>query len=117
MPNASLYKGDFTKGLEQNLLKNKYDAIVATYSLHHIKDEEKSKFINNLLNLLNENGKIFIGDVMFKTRIDLENLKNEIGDSFDSSEYYFVIDEIKDKFRNLKFEQFSFCSGVIEIKR
>lgn len=115
MPNAMLFKGDFTKGLDENLLNKKYDAIIATYSLHHLKDESKPFFINNLLSLLNENGKILIGDVMFKTRNDLEELKNKIGDSFDSSEYYFIIEELKDKFKNFKYQEFSFCSGVIEI--
>ena len=117
MPNANLYKGDFSKGLNENLLANKYDAIISTYALHHLKDNEKPVFINNLLSLLNENGKILIGDVMFKTRNELEDLKSKIGESFDSSEYYFVIDELKDKFNNFKFQEFSFCSGVIEISK
>lgn len=117
MPDANLFKGDFSKGLNDNLLNNKYDAIISTYALHHLKDNEKPNFINNLLSLLNDDGKILIGDVMFKSRNDLENLKNEIGDSFDSSEYYFIIDELKDKFKNFKFKEFSFCSGVIEISK
>lgn len=48
MPEASLYCGNFTPGLKDELKKNKYDAIIATYSLHHLKDERKISFIREL---------------------------------------------------------------------
>ena len=35
MPDAILLEGDFTQGLVEPLTRKKYDAIVATYSLHH----------------------------------------------------------------------------------
>ena len=52
----------------------KYDAIVSTYALHHLTDEAKITFIQQLLPLLNAGGKIFIGDIAFQTREDLEQL-------------------------------------------
>ena len=48
MPKAELYQGDFTKGLVETLKQNRYDAIVATYSLHHLTDAQKVVFIENL---------------------------------------------------------------------
>ena len=33
MPDATLYFKDFSEGLDEELLANKYDAIFATYSL------------------------------------------------------------------------------------
>lgn len=78
MPKSKLFKGDFSKGLVNELKKQKYDAIIATYSLHHLEDEEKINFINELLSLLNENGKIYIGDVAFETRDDLEKCKKSV---------------------------------------
>lgn len=44
MPEAKLYQGDFSKGLTAELRKQRYDAIIATYSLHHLTDAEKVRF-------------------------------------------------------------------------
>ena len=42
MPGAHLYQGDFTQGLVEPLQTQNYDYIVATYSLHHLTDEQKT---------------------------------------------------------------------------
>ena len=115
MPNAKLYFKDFSHGLDEALLKNKYDAIIATYSLHHLADEDKTSFIKLLLPLLNDGGKILIGDVAFNTRHELEICKNQAGSDWDSEEFYFVYDEIKDSFPNSSFDQISHCAGIITI--
>lgn len=52
MPTAKLFQGDFSNGLERPLLLNKYDAIITTYSLHHLTDTQKVNFIKSLLMLL-----------------------------------------------------------------
>ena len=51
MPDARLYQGDFSQALVEPLRTRKYDAIVATYSLHHLSDEGKVEFISTLLPL------------------------------------------------------------------
>lgn len=38
MPKAQLFIGDISNGLVDQLLEYKYDAIIATYSLHHLSD-------------------------------------------------------------------------------
>lgn len=116
MPKAKLYFKDFSHGLDEALLANKYDAIVATYSLHHLADEDKIDFIKSLLSLLNEGGKIFIGDVAFKTRYELEICKHQAGKSWDDEEFYFVYNEMKDKFPTATFNQISHCAGIITIE-
>ena len=115
MPEATLYAGDFAKGLCQGLLGKKYDAIIATYSLHHLTDEEKIPFIKSLLSLLNPCGKIYIGDVAFESREDLENCKEKSLAYWDNEEYYFVYDELKASFPSLCFEKHSFCAGLLKI--
>ena len=117
MPKAKLYFKDFSHGLDEALLTNKYDAIIATYSLHHLVDEDKLDFIKSLLPLLNDGGKILIGDVAFKTRHELEACKNHAGRSWDDEEFYFVYDEMKDKFSTATFNQISHCAGIITIKK
>lgn len=115
MPNSKLFKGDFSKGLAKELKEQKYDAIVATYSLHHLEDEEKITFIKELLSLLNENAVIYIGDVAFETRMELEECKKKCGEHWDNDEIYFVYEEIKKEFPNSEFTKYSDCAGMIKI--
>ena len=116
MPNAKLYFKDFSHGLDEALLANKYDTIIATYSLHHLEDGDKTNFIKSLLPLLNDGGKILIGDIAFKTRHELEICKHQAGKSCDDEEFYFVYDEMKDKFPTATFDQISHCAGIITIE-
>ena len=116
MPHAKLYFKDFSHGLDEALLTNKYDAIIATYSLHHLADEDKTNFIKSLVPLLHDGGKILIGDVAFKTRDELEICKNHAGHAWDDEEFYFVYDEMKDKFPTATFNQISHCAGIITIE-
>ena len=115
MPNANLYQGDFSKGLVKELNNCKFDYIIGTYSIHHLDDEQKVAFFHELLNHLNEGGKILIGDVAFETRAELEKCKADAGDAWDNDEIYFVIDEFKKDFPNLVYEKKTYCSGVITI--
>ena len=117
MPNAHLYQGDFTQGLAEPLLNQNYDFILATYSLHHLTDEQKAVFLPALLDHLNENGQILIGDVAFETRKKLEQCKREAGDEWDDEEYYFVVDELRKSFPDLSYLQVSYCAGIISLPR
>ncbi|MGN0517836.1 MAG: class I SAM-dependent methyltransferase [Acutalibacteraceae bacterium] len=117
MPNAKLYQGDFTNGLTDELKHNKYDAIIATYSIHHLTDAQKIAFIESLLPLLNEGGCIYFGDVAFQTRSQLEMCKTQAGDEWDDDEIYFVFDEINKSFPDMKFERISHCAGVLTIRK
>lgn len=116
MPEAFLYTGDFSKGLAEPLTRERYDLIIATYSLHHLDDAQKAALIRTLLGLLNEGGEILIGDVAFSTRAELEACRAAAGDGWDEDEIYFVIDEFREAFPSLRFEKASFCSGMITIR-
>ena len=117
MPEAHLYQGDFSIGLVEPLKKQKYDFIVATYSLHHLTDEQKIVFLNELYGLLKEDGMILIGDVAFETRAQLDACRQEEGDAWDDEEMYFAVDEWKEAFPNLVFTQLSYCAGILSINR
>ncbi len=117
MPEAKLYQGDFSKGLVEELKQNKYDAIIATYSLHHLLDEQKVSLINDVLALLNNEGRLYIGDVVFETRKEMERQKALIGDEWDDEEIYFVADEFTKVFPQMKYEKFSFCAGLLSGSR
>ena len=115
MPNANLYQGDFTKGVVEQLKQRLYDFIIATYSIHHLKRDEKVKFLHELLSLLNKNGMILIGDVMFETQKELEKCREELLDKWDNDEFYCVVSDLKKEFPNLQFERISFSSGIISL--
>lgn len=99
------------------LLENKYDAIITTYSLHHLTDDEKVTFLKDLLNQLNEGGVIYIGDITFETRAELDKCRNEVGEAWDEDEFYFIADEMKKYFPEMKFEKFSDSAGLITLKK
>ncbi len=115
MPNSKLFKGDISKGLVEELKKQKYDAIIATYSLHHLTDKDKVNFIKELIKLLREKAIIYIGDVAFETRNDLEKCKEKYREHWDNEEIYFVYDELKKKFPKSEFIKYSECAGIIKI--
>ena len=117
MPNAHLYQGDFSKGLAEPLTHNTYDFITATYSIHHLSDEQKVVFLNELIAHLNDGGKILIGDVAFETRAELEKCAQSEGDAWDDEEIYCVAEELRKEFPKVSFKQISYCSGIIEIPK
>ena len=117
MPNAKLFQGDFSNGLVEPLLQQKYDAIIATYSLHHLTDLQKVNFLKSLIGLLNEGGCIYIGDVAFESREALQKCMDAVGDEWDDDEIYFVYDELRLHFPTMKFESMSSCAGLISLQR
>lgn len=115
MPKAKLYCGDISHGLVEELKQTRYDAIIANYSLHHLTDMQKVIFLNSLWPLLSENGCIYIGDVAFETREELDKCKKLCEPGWDDDEFYFVAAELKKEFPTLRFEPFSHCAGVITL--
>ena len=113
MPDAKLYQGDFAQGLVDSLKQYSYDFIVATYSMHHLSDKQKIRFINELLGHLNDDGMILIGDVAFESRDELDRCREESDDKWDDDEIYCVVEELRPEFPDLSFEKITFCSGIL----
>lgn len=116
MPEANLYRGDFSEGLAEALKVQKYDAIIATYSLHHLTDMQKVAFLRELLERLSPNGCLYIGDVAFENRSDLEKCRAEAGNDWDGDEIYFVHEELRAHFPKILFEKMSPCAGLFTLK-
>lgn len=115
MPLAHLYQGDFSEGLASDLLENRYDFIVATYSLHHLTDAEKPAFLRLLLSLLRPGGRILIGDVAFTDAREQEACRKKAGDAWDDEEYYVVFDALRADFPGAAFEKLSPCAGLLTL--
>ena len=71
---------------------------------------QKVSFLKSIFPLLNNGGCIYIGDVAFDSRTELENSKTLIGNEWDDEEIFFVVDEIT-KCSNIKFKDL-FCAGL-----
>lgn len=117
MPGAHLYPGDFAQGLAEPLKAQSYDFITATYSLHHLTDEQKIPFLHELLERLSPGGQILIGDVAFENRSSLEQCRKDASSEWDDEEFYFIADELKKEFPALRFTKISFCAGIISLTR
>jgi putative AdoMet-dependent methyltransferase len=120
MPKADLSQWDFTRGIPPVLDGRTFDFIISTYALHHLPDDAKVGFIAALLGLLEAEGTILIGDVCFHTREDLLSCKADCGDEWDDDEFYFVFSELRERLHpacSLSFHPFSFCAGMIAIRK
>ena len=114
MPQARLYQGDLSQALAGELLEQRYDAVIATYSLHHLTDARKLQLLEQLRGLLAPGGRILVGDVAFQTRAQMEQCARDSGEEWDDEEIYFVYDEIKGHFPGCTFLPCSACAGVLE---
>ena len=121
MPNAKLLQCNFVEGLPSGISNKKYDFIVSTYALHHLTDDLKVSFINNLLELLDEGGQVLIGDIGFPTRKELIGCKDACTpDEWDDDEYYFVFSELCEQlnvFCNATYQQVSHCAGLLKVRK
>lgn len=118
MPNATLINWDFSKGSPNEIKNNHFDYIISTYAIHHLTDKEKISFIKLLLSMLNDNGKILIGDVAFKTRVELDKCKEKYIQYWDNEEIYLVAEEIIQYLNDeylCDFIKTSHCAGVLTI--
>ena len=116
MPEAQLFLGDLSHGLVPELAGRDYDCIVATYSLHHLADGEKIRFLRELQAHLRPGGAILIGDVAFATRAELAACQAAAGESWDEEEVYFVADELREAFPQLRFVKLSPCAGLLTLE-
>ena len=88
---------------------------MATYSLHHVNDEQKTVLLRTLRERLNAGGRILIGDIAFETREELERCRRKTGEEWDDEEIYCVAEELKVPFPELSFTQISFCAGILSL--
>lgn len=117
MPDANLFKSDFSLGLPNELKNVEFDFIICTYAIHHLDDSQKLKLVFELLDRLSPKGKILIGDVAFETKEQLERCRIENLDGWDTDEIYPVFEIFKEKFAQSEFTKISFCSGIISITK
>lgn len=120
MPKARLLQADITEGLPEPIASSHYDTIISTYALHHLTDSQKTVFIETLLARLKPDGKIYIGDIAFRTREALAKCRLESIKYWDEDEFYFAYDEFESAISHLcssEFHPVSHCGGVIILSK
>lgn len=119
MPEAALFQHDFTNGFPDQLGDERFDWIIGTYAIHHLDDQQKTVFINELMNHVSEAGMIIFGDVAFSGEHELKTTRNEFLEIWDDDEYYLVAEKLVEMFPNytVTYYKVSFCSGVVTISQ
>jgi len=117
MPNAHLVKFDFANGLPIQFVNERFDFIVSTYALHHLRDTEKVGFINSLRKSIAEDGLILVGDISFTKDEDRMKCKKDFKSMWDEDEFYFAFDEILNEleYENVEYQQISACAGILKL--
>ena len=116
MPSARLIQHDFSNGLPGELVNSKFNAIICTYAIHHLDDVAKIEFQKELKAHLFPGGRIYIGDVAFGTREELNDCRENCGDEWDEDEFYLVAEEVSRGIRGVQFEKVSYCAGILTLE-
>ena len=113
-PQARFVQGELVLPLPKALAGERYDCIVATYSLHHLPDGEKYALLRGLRERLRPEGIVLIGDISFPDRTGLLACREAYGEEWDDSEHYFVRDELEQALPEYDVDciPISFCADV-----
>lgn len=119
MPNSNLFCYNFSNGLPKNIKDEKFDFIISTYAIHHLTNIQEIKFFRLLYTMLNNNGKMFIGDVAFYTKKELNKCKQDNIDCWANNEIYITFDFLKRNLKdfNMYFKPISFFNGIVCIEK
>ena len=121
MPKAKFFCADFNNGLPSELGGERFDYVISSYAIHHLDDDKKVEFINQLCDVLDNGGSVVIGDVAFRSEEELKKCREKTGKSWDCDEIYVVADtmskRLMDAGLSVRYKQVSSCAGVMEIKK
>lgn len=117
MRRARLICHDLKEGMPSELAGEKFDAIVSTYMISDFSDEELIKLINELLGYLAPEGKIYLGDTMFRTAELRDECRKENESKWDPAKNYIAFEDFAAKSGiPMTFQRVSYCAGIIIIE-
>ena len=119
-PRATFFQGDL-QGDWPAFFDHRFDRVVSAYALHHFDLPTKVQLIEQGIRLLEDPGRIVIGDISFETATAREQAHKRWTDLWDETEYYWAGDETvtllnRRGFRST-YTQNSSCGGVFVIER
>ncbi|MFD2043691.1 methyltransferase domain-containing protein [Ornithinibacillus salinisoli] len=124
-PQIETRKGHF---LALPILDHSVDAVVSSYALHHLPDEEKVIALEEMTRVLKPNGQICIADLMFTDKVhrekviaDFQAVGNQIAIECIADEYYADRSLLTNWFSNCGYQiesyQFNRILGMIYARR
>ena len=118
LPDARLIVADYRWGLPEELLRDQFDIIVSTYSLHHLPLDEWIEYIHYLSQRLTVFGKIFIGDILFANAPEKARCRQEHIEDWDEDDHdhYHVFEDLRRRVCDhlaVSFLKLSYCAGVL----
>ncbi|MFD3158553.1 methyltransferase domain-containing protein [Haloimpatiens sp. FM7330] len=119
LPNLKVRLGEFLKIPFEN---NTFDIIVSTYAFHHLNDEEKKAAFKEMFRVLNNDGIIVLGDLMFKSKTDKEKVLSEFTQEQIEEvedEYYSNIELLKTEVnkynKKLKYKRIDILNFMVKV--
>lgn len=120
MPLNKYVLSDF-KSVNLKMDNQKYNVIIFSYSIHHMKPVNQKYLLDVLSSKLEDNGIIIIGDVMTRGNEEMKKLSVEVGKYWDDEEYYPTLEsynnQVLKQHYDISFDKVSFCGGIIELKK
>ena len=96
-------------------LERPFNRIVSAYVFHHFDLEEKVRILRLLLPRLATGGRMLIGDIAFQNQAALDQVKAEVGETWED-EYYWLVDKampaLEKAGMQASYRQVSPCAGV-----
>jgi len=121
MPEGEFVCADLTKGLPDRVRGRTFDAIVSSYALHHLEDNEKSILLREAVSCLVPGGVLAVADIAFETAEDWRECRSRSGDKWDESEHYTVAEQalpaLAKEGISASYEQISSCAGVLTVRK
>jgi putative AdoMet-dependent methyltransferase len=117
IPQAHFFLHDLHEELPAGL-PGVFDRIVSGYVFHHFELDEKVRILRHLQHHLAPGGRIIIGDIAFRDRAALEQVKSETGDEWEQ-ECYWLADDTLPALEKAglpaQYMQVSSCAGIFKI--
>ena len=119
-PRAIFLQGDL-QGDWLSFFDHRFDRVVSAYAFHHFDLPTKVQLIERGMRLLEDRGRVVIGDIAFETAASREQAHKQWGDLWDETEHYWVGDETVSLLNRSGFcstyTQISSCGGVFAVDR
>lgn len=115
---ARLFLHDLGAGLPDAVLEGRFDAIIATYALHHLEETAHSAMLAALFRLLKPGGLLLVGDVAFAGEAERNACRVKYGEAWDDAEFYPAYEVYRQSLGvPITFEAVSHCAGIVTIKK
>jgi putative AdoMet-dependent methyltransferase len=121
MPEGTFLLRDIAGGVPAEIQDRRFDAIVSSYAVHHIEQQDLLSFLRDYIELLQPGGLLLIADIGFETRDDRERVQQQCASIWDDSENYLIGDEILGQLQPLgvsaHYTQMSVCAGILSVRK